>query len=199
MIETLDFIFPEMMAHPALFTHPDPKRIVVLGDHNHLILKEVLKHTNIAEVYHTESKVEQKKGINIIFEVKLVSLKANSIDIIINATDVDPQKTKHFYEILNNDGILIQQSVSPFAINPLKSLTHVMHQTGFSDLQLLSFPQPHYATGWQSIVMALKQGMFKRLREKVIFNKPFKTDYYNFDVHKAATVLPEFIRDSKLF
>lgn len=197
--EHADLIFSEMMAHPVLFTHPNPKKIILLGDHTHLILHEVLKHSNILEVHPIETRPDQEENSKLIFNTELSSLKANSIDIIINASDLNLNKTKQLFNLLHKDGILLQQSVSPFAINPLKSLTHVLHQTGFSDVQLLSFPQPNYETGWRSILMALKYGMFKRLREKVIFNKPFKTAYYNFDVHKAATVLPEFIRDSNLF
>ncbi len=194
-----DLIFPEMMVHPVLFTHPNPKKIVLLGDNTDPILHEVLKHTNLIEIYHIEPIREPKPNNKLIFNTELNLLKANSIDIIINASDHNPTITKQLFDLLHKDGILIQQSVSPFAINPLKSFTHALHQTGFSDVQLLSFPQPNFPTGWRAILMALKHGMFKRLREKIIFNKPFKTAYYNFDVHKAATVLPEFIRDSNLF
>ena len=42
--------------------------------------------------------------------------------------------------------------------------------------------------------MATKRAAFKRVREKEIFNRPFTTRYYNYDVHKAALVLPEFMR-----
>ncbi len=203
MTETIekhaDLIFSEMMVHPVLFTHANPKKIVLLGNNIHLILHEVLKHTHLLEVHHIESQIDQYTNNKLVFHTELSSLKANSIDIIINASDLNLNITKQLFDLLHKDGILIQQSVSPFAINPLKSFTHALHQTGFSDVQLLSFPQPNYETGWRSILMALKHGMFRRLREKIIFNKPFKTAYYNFDVHKAATVLPEFMRDSNLF
>jgi|SRR5580700_2106690 spermidine synthase len=193
----VELIFPEMMAHPVLFTHPNPKKIVLLGDDTHLILHEVLKHTNILEIHDIEPSSDRYIDNKLVFSSELSSLKADSIDIIINAGDFNI--TKQLFDLLQKDGILIQQSVSPFVINPLKSSIHTLHQTGFSDVQLLSFPQPNYRTGWRAILMALKHGMFRRLREKIIFNKPFKTAYYNFDVHKAATVLPEFIRDSNLF
>ena len=111
----------------------------------------------------------------------------------------DPEQAKQHFELLHQDGILMQQTVSPFAIDPLKSHICALRDMGFSDLQLLSFSQPHAANGERSIIMALKNGMFRRIREKIIFNKPFKTEYYNFDVHKAAAALPEFIRESNIF
>lgn len=197
--EHADLIFSEMMAHPVLFTHPNPKKIILLGDKTHLILREALKHSNLTEVHLIETKADQEENSKLVFNTELSSLKPSSIDIIINASDLNLSKTKHLFDLLHKDGILIQQSVSPFTINPLKSLTHALHQTGFSDVQLLSFPQPNYETGWRSVLMALKHGMFKRLREKIIYNKSFKTAYYNYDVHKASVVLPEFIRDINLF
>lgn len=202
MTETIEknaeLIFPEMMAHPVLFTHPNPKRIILSGENTHLILHEVLKHTNILEIHQIENN-DQISNNKRVFNTEIRSLKTHSMDIIINASNLNLNITKVFFDLLHKDGILIQQSVSPFDINRLKSLTLDLHQLGFSDIQLLSFPQPNYTLGWRSILMALKNGMFKRLREKLIFNKPFKTAYYNFDVHRAAIVLPEFIRDSNLF
>lgn len=203
MIDTIqehaNLIFSEMMTHTVLFTHPNPKTIVLVGDNIDPILDEVLKHANILEIYYSKPKKEQKENSRVIFNTNLSLLKANSIDIIINASEFNLNQTKHCFELLHKDGILIQQSVSPFVTNPLKLHFDALHQIGFSDIQLLSFPQPNYDTGWRSILMSLKHGMFKRLREKIIFNKSFQTMYYNFDVHKASIALPEFIRNINLF
>ena len=39
-----NFIYHEMMSHPALFTHPDPKSVRILGGGDCGTLHEVLKH-----------------------------------------------------------------------------------------------------------------------------------------------------------
>jgi hypothetical protein len=44
-------------------------------------------------------------------------------------------------------------------------------------------------------MMATKCPIFPRIREKDIYNKTFVTRYYNFDTHKAACVLPEFVKE----
>lgn len=204
MVEHAHTIFPEMMTHPVLFTHSHPKTMMILGDDDQHILREVLKHSNVLKIHHEQPNNDPLNDKRVHFYEKtsatwFTALNPHAIDIIINATDPNQGEIKGLFDLLNHDGILIQQSVSPFEMNPLKSLITLLRQTGFSDLQLLNFPQPNYATGWRSIVMALKNGIFKRLREKVIYNKPFKTHYYNFDVHKAAAVLPEFMRHDKLF
>lgn len=193
-----DLIFSEMMVHPVLFTHPNPKKILFLGDH-HLILREILKHNNVIEIHHNDATNNQISNQKFIFNTDISSLISGSFDVIINASDFYSYPTKQYFDLLNKNGILIQQSVSPFATHELKAFTYALRQIGFNDVQLLSFPQPNYSTGWRSILMALKHGMFKRLREKIIYNRSFKTAYYNFDIHKAATVLPEFIKNSNLF
>ena len=53
MLTTRDnFLYHEMMSHPALFTHADPKRVVIIGGGDCGTLREVLKH---AEATRTKS------------------------------------------------------------------------------------------------------------------------------------------------
>ena len=48
MLCSLDnFIYHEMMTHTALFTHPYPKRIAIVGGGDCGCLKEVLKHSTV--------------------------------------------------------------------------------------------------------------------------------------------------------
>src|SRR5690554_2445613 len=45
MLTTRDnFLYHEMMTHPALFTHKDPKKVVIVRAGERVPLKEVLKH-----------------------------------------------------------------------------------------------------------------------------------------------------------
>jgi spermidine synthase len=39
-----EFIYHEMISHPVLFSHPDPKNILIIGGGDGGVLKEVLKH-----------------------------------------------------------------------------------------------------------------------------------------------------------
>src|SRR5690606_11377001 len=45
-----NFLYHEMMSHPALFTHPDPKRVVIIGGGDCGTLREVLKHASVESV-----------------------------------------------------------------------------------------------------------------------------------------------------
>src|SRR3989344_5991910 len=42
-----NFVYHEMMSHPALFTNPDPKRVLVIGGGDCGTLHEVLKHASV--------------------------------------------------------------------------------------------------------------------------------------------------------
>ena len=48
MLTTRDnFLYHEMMSHPALFTHADPERVVIIGGGDCGTLREVLKHPGV--------------------------------------------------------------------------------------------------------------------------------------------------------
>ena len=48
MLTTRDnFLYHEMMAHPALFTHADPQRVVIIGGGDCGTLREVLRHPGV--------------------------------------------------------------------------------------------------------------------------------------------------------
>ena len=48
MVTTRDnFLYHEMMSHPALFTHADPKTVVIIGGGDCGTLREVLRHPGV--------------------------------------------------------------------------------------------------------------------------------------------------------
>jgi Spermidine synthase len=48
MLTTKDnFFYHEMISHPVLFTHPNPKRVVIIGGGDCGTLREVLKHPGV--------------------------------------------------------------------------------------------------------------------------------------------------------
>ena len=48
LTERDNFLYHEMMSHPALFTHPDPKKVAIIGGGDCGTLREVLKHPGVA-------------------------------------------------------------------------------------------------------------------------------------------------------
>ncbi len=195
-------IYREMMSHPALFAHSLPKKVAIIGDENHEILLEVLKHHNITYVCHIAQQptlhILTDKRVDVLIGEPEPWLKATasaSLDILIIAKNANPDLFDHYFNLLNSDGMLIQQGGSLFEPSALKTLQTKLKLTGYSDIHFLSFPQPHFSSGWRTSAIAKKVGNIRRPREKDVFNKVFATRYYNFDIHKAALVLPEFLRE----
>ena len=226
MVSTRDnFFYHEMMSHPALYTHANPKNVVIIGGGDCGTLREVLKHkgvesaiqveideqvTRLAEKYFPElceSNKDPRAQLLFIDGIKwMAEAKPESLDvIIIDSTDpIGPAEglfNAAFYatclKALRPDGIIVQQSESPLAHLPLlKSIRDAMKLAGFGALRTLTFPQPCYPTGWWSATLARKGGDLATFRERGAATKPFATQYYNAEIHKAALAMPEFLRDA---
>lgn len=214
--ENDSFFYHEMLAHPALFSHATPKKVAIIGN-SFGVLPEVLKHTSISHVacvsenhlldetiaqYFTEcTSAKTDARVQYYKSNALTWLQENQtaeFDIIIQSQHSDnflQEHYQHYHRALGEEGILVQPCKSSLLqLKSLKPIYQNVKQAGFQDWQVLNFPQPSHAPGWRTIILATKRSAFKRVREKEIFNRPFATRYYNYDVHKAASVLPEFMR-----
>jgi spermidine synthase len=223
MVSTRDnFFYHEMMSHPALYTHPNPKTVWIIGGGDCGTLREVLKHdsvahavqididervTRLAEIYFPElceSNNDPRADLKFIDGIKWVQEAApNSVDIIIvDSTDpIGPAEGlfgEEFYRncvhCLTENGLLVQQSESPLLhLNLLGDMRNAMSAAGFGHLQTLFFPQCLYPSGWWSATIASKAAL-SAFREQDCANKSFATVYYNADIHKAAMAQPEFFK-----
>ena len=226
MVTTRDnFLYHEMMAHPALFTHPRAKRVVIIGGGDCGTLREVLKHdevesaiqveidervTRLAEKYFPElceSNSDPRAQLLFIDGIKwMAECEAESLDIVIvDSTDpIGPAEglfNEAFYlsclKALRAGGILVQQSESPLVHLPLlKSIRSAMKSAGFNATRTLTFPQPCYPSGWWSATLARKGVDLAEFRERGAATKQFATRYYNVDTHRAALAMPEFLKEA---
>lgn len=223
MVSTRDnFFYHEMMSHTALYTHPNPKRVWIIGGGDCGTLREVLKHpsveqavqididervTRLAEIYFPElctSNNDPRAELKFIDGIKWVKeAEPNSVDIIIvDSTDpVGPAEglfSEAFYRdcaaCLTENGMVIQQSESALLhLKLIGEMRGAMNNAGFGHLQTLFFPQCLYPSGWWSATIASKSDLTK-FREQDAANKPFETVYYNVDIHKASLAQPEFFK-----
>ena len=221
-----NFFYHEMMAHAPLFTHPDPKNVVIIGGGDCGTLREVLKHpgvktavqcdideqvTRMAEKYFPElCESNHDPRATVMFDDGIAYMQnaaPGSIDVIIvDSTDpVGPAEglfNRAFYEnclkALRPDGLLVQQSESPLALMHLiLDMCQAMRDVGFQSFRTLPFPQPCYPTGWWSGTIASKQARdLTQFREADAAAKAFKTTYYNAGIHRAALAMPEFMQEA---
>lgn len=223
MVSTRDnFLYHEMVAHPALFTHPDPKRVVIIGGGDCGTLKEVLKHegvehalqveidervTRLSEIHfpelctsNTDPRAELYFGDGVAW---MKNAKPGSVDvIIIDSTDpvgvAEGLFGKKFYadcmRALGPEGILVQQSESPLLhLELIKEMHAAMREVGFAQTQLISFPQPIYPSGWWSASLAAKSAAPLAPRLGSVNVGQLQTKYYSAEMHRAAVTPAPFI------
>lgn len=209
-----NFLYHEMMTHPALFTHPDPKKVAIIGGGDCGSLREVLKHpvesaiqididevvTQLSEQYFPElceSNHDPRAQLLFIDGIKwMQDAQTESLDIIIvDSTDplgpavglFNEAFYRQCHRVLKKDGILVQQSESPILHADIqKAMRGAMTTAGFNHLLTLPFPQPVYPSGWFSCTMATKLPMFNDFRRDKTLLESLKTHYYQFEVHEAA-------------
>jgi spermidine synthase len=223
-----NFLYHEMMCHPALFTHPDPRQVLIVGGGDCGTLTEVLKHPTVEQVTQVDidervTRVSEQffpelcasngdPRARLLFEdgVRFVAgQQSGCVDIIIvDSTDpIGPGEalfSQAFYtecnRLLSADGLLVQQSESPFyhLDSIIKPMYQRMRGAGFIDVLSLQFPQPVYASGWWTCTLACRDMTIGNFREQAVEQRPFVTRYYNAAVHRAAMALPEFMRQGLL-
>ena len=222
MLTTRDnFLYHEMMSHPALFTHANPRNVVIIGGGDCGTLREVLRHPGVASAVQCDideqvTRMAEKHfpelcesngdpRATLLFDdgvAYMANCAPGSLDIVIvDSTDpVGPAEglfNRAFYEscfrALREDGILVQQSESPLALLELvKEMRAEMGKAGFTTFKTLPFPQPCYPTGWWSCTLARKGGNFE-FREADARARGFQTRYYSADVHRGALATPPFV------
>jgi spermidine synthase len=216
-----NFLYHEMISHPALFTHPNPERVVIIGGGDCGTLREVLKHpgvrrvvqvdidervTRLSEQYFPElcdANDDPRAELRFADGIQWMKDAApGSVDlVIVDSTDpIGPAEGlfgEAFYRdchrALGEQGLLVQQSESPLLHyrSIIRPMHSAMRAAGFTDSLTLPFPQPVYPSGWWSATLAGKRAV-DRFREADAVAKTFTTRYYNAAIHKGAQAQPEF-------
>lgn len=225
MLTTRDnFLYHEMMSHPALFTHANPEHVAIIGGGDCGTLKEVLKHDSVKQVTQIDidelvTRMSEKyfpelcesnddPRATLLFDDGIAWIKqaeAASLDlIIIDSTDpVGPAEGlfavdfyRDCFRALKPGGIVVQQSESPLLHSDsiIKNVHIDFKEAGFSAVHTMPFPQPVYPTGWWSATMAAKECELDRFRSDSVANKSFDTRYYNEAIHQGALAVPEFMK-----
>lgn len=206
------FIYHEMLVHPALLTHPLPRRVVIVGGGDCGTLTEVLKHPEVESAVQVEidqavtalarrhfselARAGDDPRAVLHYEDALRWIERAppaSIDVLcIDSTDpVGPAKglfESEFYRTcrsrLKPDGILALQSESPFLYPDLVKQIHGrLAQAGFRERLLLPFSQPTYPSGVWSVSLASSTTPLNRFRSPDTLTPPPR--YYSSALHRG--------------
>ncbi|GAB4172964.1 MAG: spermidine synthase [Calditrichia bacterium] len=225
MLSELDeFVYHEMIAHPALFTHPSPEKVLVVGGGDGGTIREVVKHPEVKQAYLVEidemvtkacmefmpevaSQIKNEKVIAKFEDaVEFVKNTDEKFDVIlIDSTDPisigEGLFTKEFYtncyNILNDDGILVAQSESAFYTPFYLPNIYKKINSVFDHVQLFRATIPTYPSGdWYFTFASKKYEPLKHFDSDRYhkFVSENSLKYYNDEIHKAAFAMPNFVK-----
>lgn len=215
-----EYIYHEMIAHVPLNTHPDPKRVLVIGGGDGGTAREVVRHPKVekAVMVEIDERVvaasreylpELSAGLNdpklelrIADGIKHVEECEGEYDIaVIDSTDpVGPAVglfSREFYakvaRALKEDGLFVAQTESP--LFDLDFITRIHKDLAgiFPVVRTYLAPVPSYPGGLWSFTMGSKK--YDPLTVDLESVQKLSYRYYNTKIHKAAFVLPQFLKE----
>ncbi|RUM60174.1 MAG: spermidine synthase [Persephonella sp.] len=215
-----EFIYHEMISHPALFLAKNPEKVLVIGGGDGGTIREVLKHPSVKEVHLCEIDEEvifiaEKYFPSISFQLKNPKVKIfiedgndfleenkNSYDVIImdNSDPIGASEVlfkEEFYQKVKNalkkDGIMVAQTESP--ILQTKYFQNAVREIKkvFRNVGVYLAFIPTYPSGMWSFTIASENVDIFNLKDIDIKNLDLK--YFNKEIFKSLYTLPTFVKN----
>ena len=216
--------YHEMLVHVPLFTHPQPKKVLIIGGGDGGTAREVIRHASV------------EKCINVEIDTMVVDVckkyfpsLANALDhprvdlhnqdgalfvkdtkekfdvVLVDSTDpLGPAKVlfnkkfyQSIYQILKEGGLLVAQAESPLFKKELAAQKYILESLSsiFPITSLYHYSNVSYPGGLWSFACASKK--YHPVKDvKAAIPSQWNLKYYNSEVHIAAFTQPEFIKKS---
>jgi len=224
LTEREEFCYHEMIAHPALFAHPAPRRVMIVGGGDGCTLREVLRHPCVTEAVQVEIDrqvcdvsrrflSDLNRGAlddpraTLVFQdaMAYVAEPGPAFDVILSDTS-DPvgpaevlfQKGFHqrVFDRLAPDGVFVCQTESPFFHEAeIRDVYRSLREV-FPVVRMYLAHLPMYPSGCWSFAFCSK-GLdpVAALDPARVAAADLPLRYYTADVHRGAFALPAFARD----
>ena len=217
-----EFIYHEMIAHVPLFTHPNPKNVLVIGGGDGGTIREVVRHDAVekAEIVEIDGMVVEvskqflpeisaalinhhpKIELKIGDGIQHMKDAKNKYDVIIvDCSDpigpgeglFTPEFYSNVYKALKEDGLFVQQTESPFYHQELITYVNKEISALFPICKMYLANIPLYPSGLHCFTMGSKK--YDPMQVDVDKIQEMTTRYHNKDLQKSCFVLPNFVRD----
>jgi spermidine synthase len=215
-----EFVYHEMITHIPLFTHKNPKKVLVVGGGDGGVIREILKHKSVekAVLCEIDDRVvelskkylpeiscgldDPRAEVFIGDGIKYVLDRKNEFDVIIvDSTDpfgaaeglFNVNFYKSLYECLTEDGIFVAQTETPFYLPQVVKRVFDDIDNVFPITKLYMAAIPTYPGVYWSFTMGSKKHDPENVDIQQISD--FDTKYYHKDLHKACFVLPKYVKD----
>jgi len=218
-LEKWEKMYHEILVHPVLLAHNNPKNVLIIGGGDGGALREVLKHKEVesAKVVEIDRKVvevvrrympidngafdDPRAELIIDDGIKFVRESKESFDvIIIDSTDPEgPAKElfnvpfyKDCYRILKNDGIAVTQSGGAYFHTKESLFVYKNMKSVFDRVYPFFFTVIGYAPSWGFTVGTKGSIDFLSIdKEK---GKRLDTIYYDPEYHERMLFIPRELR-----
>lgn len=216
-----EFAYQEMIAHLPLFSHPNPKSVLVVGGGDGGVLREVLKHPTVekAVLCEIDEKVievsktyfpamassfkDDRVKVNIMDGAKYMEEHQGEYDVIItdSSDPIGPAKALFelpFYEAmhgcLNDGGVICTQGECMWLHLDLIQPLMAACKRIFPIVEYGYTTIPTYPSGQIGFILCGKgrNGSFREPIRKPSAEMMDTLRYYNPSIHTAAFVLPTF-------
>ncbi|GAB4256588.1 MAG: polyamine aminopropyltransferase [Deferrisomatales bacterium] len=217
-----EFIYHEMIAHVPLFSHPAPRRVLVIGGGDGGTVREAVRHPTVEQVDLVEIDrlvVEKSREflptiacalddpkVRVHYEdgIRWVQGHADTYDVIVvDSTDpIGPAVglfSEAFYadcrKALTADGVLTAQTESPFFDREEVTFIYGNLRKVFPDARPYTASIPTYPGGYWCFAFASK-GPDPLDGPDPERYRPLGEElkYYNPEIHRAAFALPTYFR-----
>jgi spermidine synthase len=215
-----EFVYHEMVAHPALFTHPNPQHVLVVGGGDGGVIREVLKHPKVEKAVLVEidgKVIEYSKKylpeiageldnprVEVIINDGYMHIheKKNTYDVVmVDSTEPVGPAVQLFergfyaaiFEALKEDGIFVAQTDNPWFKADLISKVNKDVKEIFPIVRVYCANIPTYPSGLWTFTMGSKKYDPLQVDESSLVE--LDTKYYSPRLHKAAFALPRFVED----
>jgi len=215
-----EYIYHEMIAHVPLFTHPAPRRVLVVGGGDGGTIREVVKHPVLEEAVMVEidgkvveacrqflpetssSLSDPRVVLKIDDGIRHVKESETCYDVIIidSSEPIGPGAglfTRDFYQsvyrALKDDGLMVAQTESPFFNADLIRDVYRSMRDVFPIARVYMAPVPTYPGGLWTFTIGSKK--YDPVAPPRVDAPLPATRYYNREVHAGSFMLPKLVAD----
>lgn len=224
MTDRDEFIYHEMLTHVPLMTHPDPRRVLIIGGGDGGVLREVLRHPGVLQAVLCEIdpmvvevvRRHWPEHAGVFDDPRVRVLNADGSQFV--------QETHERFDVVIVDSSdPVSYSRSLFSPHFLTAVRRLIHPSGLYATQCMSLlyhldfvrdfyrqmqrifprvalytaPVPSYPTGWWNFAMgAIELSLNPDGLPLQGRSTEFlrSTRYYSLEVHRGAFALPNFLQ-----
>lgn len=214
--------YHENIAHIPLFSHPNPKKVLIIGGGDGGAMREVLKHdcvehVTLCDIDKMVPEISKKffPGCAVAFEDPRAELvigdgfaymedKKDLYDVIIvDSSDPDGPASTLFGEAfftrckdaLKADGTLVTQAENMWIhLDLITSMKKFIETIGWASVEYANIGIPSYPSGCIGFFICSKKGSCKKMVRSIPDTVLSGLKYYDEDMHQSAFLVPRFVK-----